>query len=243
MKPMPYDYSTVLASFFDAAGDLPEHTNHLKPLIEATARHALSNPDVPFMPAFKVLDMLSGLVNLCVSIAREPHLRPNESRAMLSQLISDDAPLLTHFYREAALERVRYEPVMLTEHFNSAWLKRNAILQIRLSRMCDIYLSAALLTPEKHNIVTQHAQSALQSNDFSTFRAGPMCQLFAEMLSATVNTSSTEEIASLIGPTSKMWRRFRLKSHRFSADVSDPLITGASPNRIESPIPVTHHLH
>ena len=243
MKPTPYDYSTVLTSFFDTAGELPEHAQPLKPLVESAAHRALSHADSQFMPAFKVLDLLSGLVNLCVGIAREPHLRLSESKAMLQQLIADDAPLLAHFYREAALERVRYEPVMLSEHFTSARLKRNAVLQVRLERMCAIYSAASLLSNDTLSIVKREALAAMASDDFATFRAGPMCQLFAEMLQAALTTTNPAELSSLIGPEGRVWKRFRLKSHRYSADENDPLITGDSPERIDSPIPVTHHLH
>lgn len=241
MKPTPYDYGAVLASFFKAAGDLPEHSYPLKPLVESAARRALGHPDAAFMPAFKVLDMLSGLVNLCIDIAREPHLRLAEAKAMLQQLIADDAPLLAHFYREAALERVRYEPVMLTQRFSSARQKRDAILQVRLNRMCDIY-AANTLDAQHIAIVRQAAASAIASDDFATYRAGPMCQLFAEMLQLAA-TADTASLPSLLAPESRMWKSFRLKSQRYSAAENDPLITGDSPERIESPIPVTHHLH
>lgn len=243
MKPTPYDYGSVLASFFETAGELPEHTHALKPLVESAARRALGHADAQFLPAFKVLDFLSALVNLCVGIAREPHLRTSESKAMLQQLITDDAPLLSHFYREAALERVRYEPVMLSEHFSSAWLKRNAVLHIRLERMCAIYTTAHLINEASISIVKREALAAMQSDDFATYRAGPMCQLFAEMLQAASNSTDIDGLAKSIGREGSVWKRFRLKSHRFTASNNDPLITGDSPERIDSPIPVTHHLH
>ncbi len=241
MKPTPYDYSAVLASFFEAAGDLPEHTLPLKPLVESAARRALGHPDAAFMPAFKVLDMLSGLVNHCVDIAREPHLRLPEAKAMLQQLIADDAPLLAHFYREAALERVRYEPVMLPTRYTSAREKRDATLHVRLNRMCDIYANK-LLDAEHITLVKQAAGNAIASEDFATYRAGPMCQLFAEMLQLATTTDSSS-LPALLAPQSRMWKSFRLKSQRDSADENDPLITGDSPERIDSPLPITHHLH
>lgn len=243
MKPTPYDYSSVLSSFFETAGELPEHTQPLKPLVETAARRALSHPDVAYMPAFKVLDLLSALVNLCVGIAREPHLRLGEAKAMLQQLITDTAPLLSHFYREAALERVRYEPVMLPERYTSALEKRNAVLCIRLDRMCGIYTDAALLSPITVETVRQAAEEAMHSDDFLTYRAGPMCQLFAEMLQTATSVSDPQSLRALIGPEGRVWKSFRLKAHRYSADDSDPLVTGDSPERIDSPIPVTHHLH
>ncbi len=243
MKPTPYDYSTVLTSFFETAGELPEHAVPLKPIIESTAHRALNHPDAAFMPAFKVLDLLSGLVNLCVGIAREPHLRPAEARAMLQNLVTDTAPLLSLFYREAALERVRYEPVMLTEHFTSALLKRNAVLQIRLERMCDIYRSASLLSEEMLSTVKRTAIEAMASDDFITYRSGPMCQLFAEMLLEALNAADADALYARISANGRVWKSFRLKAHRYSAAGDDPLITGDSPERITSPTPVTHHLH
>lgn len=243
MKPTPYDYSSVLASFFEAAGELPEHSLSLKPLVEMAARRALSHADAEYMPAFKVLDLLSGLVNLCVGIAREPHLRQSEAKAMLQQLITDDAPLLALFYREAALERVRYEPVMLDRHFTSALEKRNAVLHVRLQRMCDIYSAAELLSPTALSIVEQAARTALDNEDFNTYRAGPLCQLFAEMLQTAATEPDNEALSALIGPQGRVWKSFRLKAHRYTAEDSDPLITGDSPERITSPVPVTHHLH
>ncbi len=241
MKPTPYDYTTVLASFFEAAGELPAHNHSLKPVVESAARRALEHPDSTFMPAFKVLDLLSGLVNLCIGIAREPHLRVGEAKAMLQNLVTDDAPLLRTFYREAALERVRYEPVMLTETYTTPLDHRNALLTVRFKRMREIYESAGLLDATTAGTITRHATHAMQNADFITYRAGPMCQLFADMLRlATERTGA--DLDTLIGPQSALWKSFRLKSNRYRADDSDPLITGVA-DHIDSPIPVTHHLH
>lgn len=244
MKPTPYDYTSVLASFFDAATDIPpERLSPLKSLAESTARHALDNKDVVYMPAFKVLDLLGSIVNLSLDIAREPHLRPGESKAMLQQLLLDDAPLLAQFYREAALERVRYEPVMLTERFASALEKRNATLHVRLGRMLAIYREGKQLTPAQLDTVKLQAEAAMMADEFAQYRAGPLCQLFAEMLTAAESAPASTDLASLLGPKGHVWKRFRLKAHRFSADEADPLVTGETPERIDAPTPTTHHLH
>lgn len=244
MKPTPYDYTTVLSSFFEAATDIdPVRAAPLKQLAESAARNALDNKDVVYMPAFKVLDLLSSIVNLTVGIAREPHLRPSEAKAMLTQLLLDSAPLLSKFHRDAALERVRYEPVMLTQQFDSALDKRNAALHIRLDRMLAIYREAERLPVEFYTIVTTQAEAAMQSADFAQYRAGPLCQLFAEMLAAAESANTPEDLARLISPTGRVWKSFRLKAHRFSAAEDDPLMTGDASERIDAPIPTTHHLH
>jgi len=244
MKPTPYDYSTVLASFFDAVPDLdPERIAPLKQLAESTARRALSHPDVVYMPAFKVLDLLGRIVTLSTDIAREPHLRASESKAMLQQLLLDSSPLLQHFYRDAALERVRYEPVMLPERYDSALEKRNALLRIRLARMLAIYRDADALSADRLSIVEQQAEAALSSADFAQYRAGPLCQLFAEMLLAAEKPGTDAQLLETLSPEGRVWKSFRLKSHRFSAASDDPLVSGESPDRIDAPIPTTHHLH
>jgi hypothetical protein len=244
MKPTPYDYTSVLASFFDAAHDIaPERLTPLKQLAESTARRALSNPDIVYMPAFKVLDLLGRIVSLSTDIAREPHLRPGESKAMLHQLLLDTSPLLTNFYRDAALERVRYEPVMLTKRFDSALEKRNAILHVRLERMLTIYREANILTQTQLSIVAQQAEAAMHTADFAQYRAGPLCQLFAEMLSAAERAESDDQLLSQLSPNGRVWKSFRLKAHRYSASANDPLISGEPADRIDAPTPTTHHLH
>jgi hypothetical protein len=243
MKPTPYDYPAVLASFFETAVDVPpERLNPLRAMVESAAKNALSHPDIVYMPAFKVLDFLSDLTELAISIATEPHLRPHEASAMLAQLLTDTSPAFVELYREAALERVRYEPVMLTEHFDSSLAKRNAVLAIRLARMITIYEESGLLSPEHLGAVKSAADQAMFSADFATYRAGPFCQFFAELLLEALRAESTDELMQSIGPQSRAWRSFKLKSQRFSADPGDPLITGISSEAMPLPNP-PHRLH
>lgn len=243
MRPTPYDYPAVLASFFEVAADVPaERLMPLREMVESAARRALSHPDIVYMPAFKVLDFLSDLVELAISIASEPHLRSPEAKAMLNQLLTDNAPAFAELYREAALERVRYEPVMLTEQYDSPLAKRNAVLAIRLARMLAIYEASGLIPPSHLSSVRCMAELAMQSPDFSTYRAGPFCQFFAELLLEALRTESPSDLDAAIGPHSRAWKSFRLKSQRFSADAGDPLITGVSSEAIPlSDLP--HRLH
>jgi hypothetical protein len=244
MRPTPYDYPAVLASFFEAASDVPpERLLPLRELVESAAKRALSHADIVYMPAFKILDFLSDITELAISIAAEPHLRTHESKAMLSQLLTDEAPAFAELYREAALERVRYEPVMLTDTYDSPLAKRNAILAIRLARMLAIYEESGLIQEAHLRLVREMAERAMSSPDFATYRAGPFCQFFAELLLEALRAESATDLLTAIGPQSRAWRSFKLKSQRFSADPDDPLITGASSEAIPLPNPTTHRLH
>lgn len=243
MKPTPYDYHSVLASFFDASDLAPEKIAPFKSMAESAAHGAMQNPDIVYMPGFKVLDFLSSIVTQTVNIAAEPHLRIEEARAMLSQLIRADAPLRLRFAREAALERVRYEPVMLLHRYPNALEQRNATLAHRLSKMVGLYADTPHFSSTQHSAVMHFACMAIESSDFATYRAGPMCQFFAEMLQLVETDALRTNFDDIIGPQSILWRRFRLKSHRFSADACDPLVTGENAERIQGILPTPPHLH
>lgn len=243
MKPTPYDYHSVLASFFDASDLSPDKIAPFKSLAESVVHDAMQNPDIVYMPAFKVLDFLSSIVTQTVNIAAEPHLRAQEAQAMLAQLLRADAPLCLRFAREAALERVRYEPVMLTKRYTSALEKRNATLTHRLSKMVGLYAATPHFSSTQHSAVMHFAGMAIKSPDFATYRAGPMCQFFAEMLQLVETDALRTSFDDIIGPQSVLWRRFRLKSHRFSAESDDPLITGENAERIQGILPTPPHLH
>lgn len=243
MIPSAYNYQSVLDSFFDASDISSDAVAHLKPLAESCARMALLNPDVTYMPAFKVLDFLSSIVKYTLSIASEPHLRHQEAYAMLSQLLKPDSALCQHFIFEAALERIRYEPVMLVHKFPSALEKRNAALMVRLTRMVALYDAAPDFSDHMHHAIMDYASQAIASSDFAAYRAGPMCQLFAEMLQTIEASGNQESYENLLGPNSTLWRRFRLKSQRFSANPNDPLVTGENAERIFSVVLNPAHLH
>lgn len=214
-----YDFSAVIDGFFVTRKLRGAHHALITASIRERALQLLGHADVRYMPAFKILDMLAAMVDMGVAIAEAAQLRPTEIRLLLRESLSNTAPLVRQFILEAALERARYEPLMLSHAPRDDAGKREVILQRRWAAMRAAHQENAPL-PEAWMDVVDHAVAhAMEAKDFRHFRAGPLLQFFAEMLS-TARTlhqqkSSLSQLADSLRENGALWRRYALKSNRF----------------------------
>jgi hypothetical protein len=220
-----YDFSTVIESFFEQK-KIRGPQSALTATVRERALNLLSHDDVRYMPAFKILDMLAALVNIGVAIAESTQLRPIEVRALLRESLSDGTALIRQFMLEAALERARYEPLMLPEA-PSSMNERDLILQRRWAAMRAAHQEKSQLPDDWMDAVDSAVELALASKDFHRFRQGPLLQLFAEMLSIARKLQQQRSLlvtlVDAIAENSPLWRRYALKSARFSEKVETPL--------------------
>ena len=103
--------------------------------VRRRALEILAQPDVRYMPAFKILDLLATLTSISAAVAEAPQLRAPEAEALLRESLSDTAPLVRHFLLDAALERARYEPMMLSLFTSDREAERVLILTRRWAAM------------------------------------------------------------------------------------------------------------
>ncbi|MFZ4542128.1 MAG: hypothetical protein ACOYNL_10105 [Rickettsiales bacterium] len=215
-----YDFSAVIEGFFAQKRISGAHSHLITSTIRERALNLLSHEDVRYVPAFKILDMLAALVTIGVAIADATQLRPVEVRALLRESLSDTTPLVRQFMLEAALERARYEPLMIAEQQSDAAKERDIILQRRWAAMRAAHQEKAQLPDDWMDAIDSAVERALVSPDFRHFRQGPLLQFFAEMLSTgrklhqQRNTLIT--LIDALAESSSLWRRYALKSARFS---------------------------
>lgn len=196
------------------------------PQIEATLHQHIFNfvddPLTGYMPSHKWLEFIAGCVEHAVTIASEPQLRANEARAMLKQVIGHDTPLYRQFKLEAALERARYEPVMLQDGGGNSTQKRDLLLNKRWHAMKLAQQEHAPLPVAMLDILDHAVDSAIQAPCFANYRIGPMLQFFAEMLQIARqlhhNGQASNLLADKIMESSTLWRRYALKSERFKEE-------------------------
>ncbi len=221
-----YDFSTVIDGFFASKKIRGAHSGLITATIRERALNLLSHDDVRYMPAFKILDMLAALVNMGVAISDAPQLRPIEVRALLRESLSDGTPLVRQFMLEAALERARYEPLMIPET-PSAATERDIILQRRWAAMRAAHLEKAQLPDDWMDAIDSAVEHALTAKEFHRFRQGPLLQLFAEMLSLARKLNQQRAplitLVDALAPTGALWRRYALKSARFNEKAAAPI--------------------
>ncbi len=214
-----YDFSTVIDGFFAQKKIRGPHSALITATVRERALNLLSHDDVRYMPAFKILDMLAALVTIGAAITEATQLRPTEVRALLRESLSDGTALIRQFMLEAALERARYEPLMLPETTNTA-NERDLILQRRWAAMRAAHQEKSQLPDDWIDAVDSAVEQALASSDFHQFRQGPLLQLFAEMLSFARKLhhqhASLVTLVDAIAESGPLWRRYALKSARFS---------------------------
>jgi hypothetical protein len=130
-----YNFASVIDEFVTLKSFTGPHGDFLRERMRRRALDLLAHPDIRYMPAFKLLDLLAEMVNTASAIAEEPQLRRNEAQALLDSHISNNAPLIAQFMLEAALERARYEPMMLEAADTDAMAYRNLTLTKRWQAM------------------------------------------------------------------------------------------------------------
>jgi len=187
--------------------------------VRARALALLEKPDVRYMPTFKVLDLLAAVTNIAAAVAEAPQLRPNEAEALLRESLADTAPLVGHFLLEAALERARYEPLMLDTRIHDAALERELVLTRRWAAMRATHQEKSQLPDDWMDTVDEAVDLALDAEEFRRFRQGPLLQLFAEMLGLARKLHQQGEplsaLTHAIAEDGTLWRRYALKSARY----------------------------
>lgn len=247
-----YNFASVIDEFVALKPFTGPHGDFLRERMRRRANDILAHPDIRYMPAFKLLDLLAEMVNTCSAIAEEPQLRRNEAQALLDSHISATAPLIAQFMLEAALERARYEPMMLEAQDADALAYRNLTLTKRWQAMLAAHQAHYALPEEWAQAVSNQVVMAIAAPVFSEYRVGPLLQLFAEMLATGRQFHEThtplDQLAAHIGEQSPLWKRYALKNARYreqaSADPYEEDRDLPAQSRIPAtPLPVKHSLH
>lgn len=240
----PYHFTSVVDEFL-ALKEFPAPNGPaLRQRLRDRTLAILAHPDIRYMPAFKILDIVAELVNTAADIAAEPQLRQNEAFALLDAHSSDQSPLIRQCLLDAALERARYEPMMLLDAEDSdALAYRNLILSKRWHAMLAVHQSLITLPPEWVHQVSSMVEQAIHDPAFARYRTGPLLQLFAEMLQqARQLHESHATLGTLqehISPQSALWRSYVLKAARYQQKSAEP-----TPGRVPTtPLPGRHAIH
>jgi hypothetical protein len=237
-----YNFAVVVDEFLDLK-DFPNPNGpSLRAQIRTRALEIFAHPDVRYMPAFKILDLVAELVNAAGEIAAEHQLRANEATALLSAHSSDTTPLVQQFLLDAALERARYEPMMLEANGNDARAYRNLILTKRWQAMLHAHQSLTALPADWVAVVTTTVDQAMHAPVFARYRTGPLLQLFAEMLQRARQLHESAapiiQLTEHIGAQSALWKRYALKAARYE---HKPGHEPAAPNRVLAPTTTGPH--
>ena len=215
-----YDFTAIIDGFFSRKKIRGPHAALITASVRERATTLLSHDDVRYMPAFKILDMLAALVNIAGAIMEAHQLRPNEVKALLRESFSDGTPLIRQFMLEAALERARYEPLMIATPASEATVERDIILHRRWAAMRAAHQEKAQLPDDWMDAVDSAVEHAMAVKDFQHFRQGPLLQMFAEMLATArklhQQVESLDTLESAISDHGALWRRYALKTARFS---------------------------
>jgi hypothetical protein len=215
-----YDFTAIIDGFFSRKKIRGPHAALITASVRDRARTLLSHDDVRYMPAFKILDMLAALVNIATAIMDAPQQRPNEVKALLRESFSDGTPLIRQFMLEAALERARYEPLMIATPANESTAERDVILHRRWAAMRAAHQEKAQLPDDWMDAVDTAVEHAMTAKAFQHFRQGPLLQLLAEMLAIARKFHHQREtldaLETAISDGGALWRRYALKTARFS---------------------------
>ena len=215
-----YDFTSIIDGFFSRKKIRGPHAALITASVRERAMTLLSHDDVRYMPAFKILDMLAALVNIAGAIMEAHQLRPNEVKALLRESFSDGTPLIRQFMLEAALERARYEPLMIATPASEATVERDIILHRRWAAMRAAHQEKAQLPDDWMDAVDSAVEHAMEVKDFQRFRQGPLLQMFAEMLGLARKLHHQGEpldaLEFAVSDNGALWRRYALKTARFS---------------------------
>ncbi len=215
-----YDFVAIIDGFFAKKKVEGRHAPLITASVRARALSILATPDIRYMPAFKILDMLAAMVNIAAAIAEAPQLRPAEAQLLLRESLSESSPLVRQFMLEASLERARYEPMMLIDHVPGLTCERDRLLQLRWAAMRAAHQERAKLPDRWMDAINSAVEHALNAKDFQKFRQGPLLQLFAEMLAKARSLHHAGEplhaLAACLSENGALWRRYALKTARYA---------------------------
>lgn len=220
-----YDFAALVDGFL-AQKKLAKgrHGELIHTTIRRRALDLLEKPDVRYMPAFKILDLLAALANIGGAIADAPQLRPSEIQALLRESMSETAPLIHQFLLDAAIERARYEPLMLEVRASDPSGERDLILNRRWSAMRTAQQEKAKLPDAWMDAVDHAVLTVLTADDFRHFRQGPILQLAAEMLALArklhQQNAPLTALTDALKSDGALWRRYALKSARYAEKFS-----------------------
>jgi len=203
----------------------PSHPgwNAMADYLQQRVTDLLNDSDSAYLPSFKCMDFVATCANIATSIAAEPQLRPQEALGLLKSMLTDDTEIVRRFRLEAALERARYEPMMLHEtELADAVSHRHAMLQKRWHAMREAQQKLYAIGEAYLREVDQAVTLVLESDAFRDYRMGPLMQFFAEMLHtarlASYQAHPPSILAELLHPSGRLWRSYALKSRRFRSD-------------------------
>lgn len=214
-----YDFSAILDGLIARRKIQGPHAAIIVATMRERCADLLSLSDVRYMPAFKILDLLGAMIEIAAAIAQATQLRPNEVRALLRESFCDDTALMRQFMLEAALERARYEPIMLEANTQNPAHARSTLLTRRWLAMRTAHQEKFTLPDDWLEAVDTAAYRAMNAADFSEYRLGPVLQMLAEMLALSRKTyqqhGNIEHLASALSPQGAIWRRYALKAKRY----------------------------
>lgn len=219
-----YNFAGVVDEFFALRMLDGPHADALQAQARERAIELLSQPDVRYMPAFKILDLLATLVDSASAIASEPQMRLHEATALLRANMSDNSPVIRRFVLDAALERARYEPMMIAEE-DPELSHRDLALHKRWDAMLHAHQELEPLPDSWAEAIGTIVERAIDAEEFRDFRQGPLLQLFTEMLETarelTRQRRPLEELEAALGQDSAVWKRYALKPGRYSEKHDD----------------------
>jgi hypothetical protein len=234
-----YDFSAVMDALLARQEIRGPHAATILSTTRERAQALLSLPDARYMPAFKILDMLTAMVSIAGAIAQATQLRAAEVRALLRESLGDETKLVRQFMLEAALERARYEPLMLDVRAEDVKTEREVILNRRWAAMRAAHQEKATLPDPWMDAVDNAVEQALCAKDFARFRQGPLLQLFAEMLGLARKLhqqgATLLALETALSDSGVLWRRYALKSARYV----EATVTAATISDMQAP----HTIH
>lgn len=234
------DFMEILTQLYDrldASGAQLFHGS--RDIITDRAKQLLASPDTHYLPGYKLTELMADLINIAATISAEGWLSHQEAIEHFIHATSDNSPLVLEFMATAKMERARYEPIMLTQRYDTPQAERNEILRVRLKRML---LARQSHDPLPHSFVRAiriAGHRAIHAPCFATYRIGPMLQFFCDMIKQAehihITTYDEMQGVAILNHTlreeSPIWKLYRHKAARFSAKPDDPLHNNHFPTR------------
>ena len=213
-----YPFTSVIDDFFALKKFNSRHAPMLRDMVRSRAGELLSQPDARYMPAFKILDLLACFVNQARAIADAPQLNGAEAKALMREALSDSTPIIRQFMLDAALERARYQPMMLMPAPNDDDL-RLTLLNQRWAAMRAAHKERAQLPEAWMDAIDTAVETVIAAPEFRDFRHGPLLQYFSEMLAAARvlyhPDAPVESLTHALREGGTLWKSYALKSKRY----------------------------
>ena len=213
-----FPFTSVIDDFFALKKFNSRHAQLLRDIVRTRSSELLSHPDARYMPAFKILDLLACFVNQALAVAEAPQLNVAEAKALMREALADSTPLIRQFMLDAALERARYEPIMLVPAPSDDDL-RLTLLNQRWAAMRAAHQERAQLPEAWMDVIDTAVETVIAAPEFQHFRHGPLLQYFSEMLAeARVlyhPDAPVESLAHALRVGGTLWKSYALKSKRY----------------------------